>query len=128
MNYLLHTLEIKNIGEKLRLKIVFVVPQLKRNLISVSKFVEDNACSVKFTDKGFVVKDKRTRIVLEKGNRRHDLYALEESLHEALIATKIDKNSGTVWNQRLGHPHSRILNYLQSSKMIDVRTWSKNFF
>lgn len=70
MNYLLHTLEIKNIGEKLRLKIVFVVPQLKRNLISVSKFVEDNACSVKFTDKGFVVKDKRTGIVLAKGNRR----------------------------------------------------------
>ncbi|KAH0754409.1 hypothetical protein KY290_024679 [Solanum tuberosum] len=33
----------KNIGEKLHLKDVFVVPRLKKNLISVSKFVEDNA-------------------------------------------------------------------------------------
>lgn len=36
----------------------FVVPNLKKkSLISVDKFEQDNGCTLKFTDEGFVVKD-----------------------------------------------------------------------
>nr|XP_009767591.1 PREDICTED: uncharacterized protein LOC104218727 [Nicotiana sylvestris] len=86
----------KNIGRNLYLKDDFVVPKLKKNLISVSKFVKDNACSLEFTDEDFIVKDKKTRITLAKGNKRNDLYTLEGNLHEALAITKIEKNSYTI--------------------------------
>ncbi|KAL3345216.1 hypothetical protein AABB24_024254 [Solanum stoloniferum] len=112
----------KHIGRSLRLKDVFVVPNLKKNLNSVSKLVKDNACSLKFMDEGFIVKDKRTKPILAKGNMRHNLYTLEGNLHEALTATKAKKNSDTIWHQRLGHPHSKALNYLHHNKMIDVKS------
>ncbi|KAH0679474.1 hypothetical protein KY284_020559 [Solanum tuberosum] len=89
----------KHIGRNLRLKDVFVVPNLKKNLISVSKFVKDNVCSLKFTDEGFIVKDKRTKTILEKGNMRHNMYTLEGNLHESLTATKAEKNSDSIWHQ-----------------------------
>ncbi|OIT03203.1 hypothetical protein A4A49_57448, partial [Nicotiana attenuata] len=92
----------KIIGKNLHLKDVFVVPKLKKNLISVSKFVKDNACSLEFTDDGFFVKDKRIGTILAMGNKRHDLYTLEDGLHEALAVIKVDKNSDTIWHQRLG--------------------------
>ncbi|OIT38994.1 hypothetical protein A4A49_56276, partial [Nicotiana attenuata] len=100
----------KYIGKYLNLQDVFVVPKLKKNLISVSKFVKDNACSIEFTDDDFVIKDKITRTILAKGDKRHDLYTLDGDLHEALMVTKTAKNSDTIWHQRLGHPHSRIIN------------------
>lgn len=56
----------KNIGRNLHLKDVLVVPKLKKKLISISKFVKDNACSLEFTDKDFNVKDKKTGITLAK--------------------------------------------------------------
>jgi|GEM_PF-5174334 len=89
----------KYIGRNLRLKDVFVVPNLKKNLIYVSKFVKDNACSLKFIDEGFIVKDKRTKTILEKGNMRHNMYTLEGNLHESLTATKAEKNSDSIWHQ-----------------------------
>jgi len=116
----------KYIGRNLRLKDVFVVPNLKKNLIYVSKFVKDNACSLKFTDEGFIVKDKRTKTILEKGNMRHNMYTLEGNLHESLTATKAEKNSDSIWHQWLGHPHSRASNYLHHNKMIDVESWNKS--
>lgn len=49
----------KNIEKNLHLKDIFVVPELRKNLISVSKLVTDNPCSLDFIDRGFIVKDKR---------------------------------------------------------------------
>lgn len=55
---------------------------------------------------------------------RHDLYTLEGNLHEHSTATKAEKNSDTIWYQRLGHPHSKSLNYLHHNNMIDVKSWN----
>lgn len=92
INCLSCTYKTINICKNLHLKDLFIVPKLKKNLISVSKLVIDNPCSLMCTDKGFVVKDKRTRTVLANRNRRHDIYTLEGNLHEALISTKAEKN------------------------------------
>lgn len=40
----------KHIGGNLRLNDVFVVPNLKKIIISVSKLVKDDACSLEFTE------------------------------------------------------------------------------
>lgn len=118
----------KHIGGNLRLNDVFVVPNLKKIIISVSKLVKDDACSLEFTEEWCFVKDKRTKTILAKGNMRHNLYTLEGNLHEAFTATKVEKNSDTIWHQRLGHSHSRALNYLHHNKMVDVKSWNKSVY
>lgn len=75
--------------------------------------MKDNPCLLLFSDESFVVKEKSTGITLAKGSDKHGLYALEENLHKVLTATKIEKNADTIWHQRLGHPHSRVLTLLK---------------
>lgn len=60
----------KNIGQNLCLRDFFIMPKLKKNLVSVSNFVKDNECSLEFSDEGFIVKDKNTRTILAKGDKK----------------------------------------------------------
>ncbi|KAH9801961.1 retrovirus-related pol polyprotein from transposon RE2 [Citrus sinensis] len=59
------SLHISHIGDtthgKLNLKDILVVPKLKKNLLSVSKLVDDINCSVEFNSLGFVVKSKENQ-------------------------------------------------------------------
>ncbi|KAH9793854.1 subtilisin-like protease SBT5.3 [Citrus sinensis] len=75
------SLHISHIGDtthgKLNLKDILVVPKLKKNLLSVSKLVDDINCSVEFNSLGFVVKSKDNQ-VLAQGTRHGDLYVLNE--------------------------------------------------
>ncbi|PHT48384.1 hypothetical protein CQW23_12592 [Capsicum baccatum] len=125
-NHMVQSIGDKRIGKNLHLKDMFVVLELKKNLIFVSKLVKDNAFSLEFTDEGFVVKDKSTGIILSKGHKRRGMYALGRNLYEVLTTTRVKANSDTIWHQRLGHPHSRILSFLHSNKMIDVKSWNKS--
>lgn len=49
----------------------------------------------------------------------------KEIYTEALTATKAEKNLETIWHQRLEHPHSSTLSFLNSNKLIDVSSWNK---
>lgn len=77
-----------NIGNNLKLKDVFVMSNLKKKLVFVSKLVDDKECSLKFTDKEFIVKDKKIRVILAKENSRDKLYALEGNPHEILTVLR----------------------------------------
>ncbi|GKV50011.1 hypothetical protein SLEP1_g56730 [Rubroshorea leprosula] len=120
-------LHITHIGSTsvgpLKLNNVLVVPNLKKNLISISKFTEENPCIFEFSSSGFVVKDQITQAVLAKGTRKGQLYALDEGEKYAL-ATMTNKAADTIWHQRLGHPNSRILKNLSSKKNIVVSRWT----
>lgn len=73
-------LSITHIGIKqhgsLPLNNILVVPQLKKNLMSVAQLTSDAQCSFEFNSSGFVIKDKNNRI-LAQGNRCGNLYALD---------------------------------------------------
>ncbi|GKV03485.1 hypothetical protein SLEP1_g15775 [Rubroshorea leprosula] len=120
-------LHITHIGSTsvgpLKLNNVLVVPNLKKNLISISKFTEENPCIFEFSSSGFVVKDQITQAILTKGTRKGQLYALDEGEKYAL-ATLTNKAVDTIWHQRLGHPNSRILKNLSSKKNIVVSRWT----
>lgn len=47
----------------------------------------------------------------------------------ALLALRLGKAPGpdNVWHQRLGHPHSRLLNILSKNLSIDVNYWTKDY-
>ncbi|KAH9751421.1 hypothetical protein KPL71_014290 [Citrus sinensis] len=59
------SLHISHIGDtthgKLNLKDILVVPKLKKNLLSISKLVDDINCFVEFNSLGFVVKSKENQ-------------------------------------------------------------------
>lgn len=103
----------------LKLKDVLVVPDLKKNLLSVGKFASDNHCSFEFTSSGFIIKDQNQRMIA-RGHKKGHLYTLEGDYQEALSAIRGGSPS-TVWHQRLGHPNKKILSLLKDK--INVTQW-----
>ncbi|GKV27558.1 hypothetical protein SLEP1_g36720 [Rubroshorea leprosula] len=121
-------LNISHVGSTsvgaLNLNNVLVVPELKKNLISVSKFTDENPCIFEFSSDGFVIKDQVTQVVLAKGTRKGQLYALEEGEKHALAAIS-NKATDSIWHQRLGHPNSNVRKALASKKNIVVSKWTQ---
>uniref|UniRef100_A0A6V7QVH5 Uncharacterized protein n=1 Tax=Ananas comosus var. bracteatus TaxID=296719 RepID=A0A6V7QVH5_ANACO len=101
-----------------KLNNVLVVPELKKNLLSVSQFTEENPSVFVFSSTGFVIKDLVTQKILTKGTKKEKLYALEEGEEYALAVLKAGKAEDSIWHCRLGHPHSRILQTLASNNVI----------
>lgn len=102
-------LVIAHIGDTsvggLNLKDILVVPQLKKNLILVSKIIADNLSTIEFTLCDFVIKDQSKRTI-RKGHKEKQLYALDSSFHEALFAIR-GEDLFSLWHQLLGHPNEK---------------------
>ncbi|KAF3668761.1 hypothetical protein FXO37_09354 [Capsicum annuum] len=122
-------LDITHVGNTIRsglkLQDVLIVPKIAKNLLSVSKIAKDNSCTLEFDETDFVVKDKKTRTLLAKGYKRNRIYALKDNHLYALTARQDWKTSDNIWNNRLGNPSLKILNYLNSSSCINVSSWDK---
>ena len=114
-NTILHT--GKNV---VKLENVLVVPDIKKNLISVSQLTSDLPYLFEFTENGFVIKNRETGMVIAKGNRNGGLYSLEQNQEMALYSTRFRATNDAIWHQRLGHPHMKIVNYLRNNKFISV--------
>ncbi|TXG63956.1 hypothetical protein EZV62_010950 [Acer yangbiense] len=125
------SLNISHIGEgkietkdgTLDLKNVLIVPNIKKNLISVGQLASDNACTIEFNANNFFVKSQQGKIIA-KGRKNGGLYALDETKHQALAVFK-NQASQSIWHKRMGHPHSKFLKVLHSKNLIDVSSWEK---
>lgn len=90
----------------LSLQRVLVVPNIKKNLVSVAELTQDNDVIVEFDSSYCFVKDKQTRQVLLRGIKLNGLYKLPQSPH----FQSTNKSTCTVlvsvlddWHRRLGH-------------------------
>ncbi|WKA01579.1 hypothetical protein VitviT2T_019853 [Vitis vinifera] len=97
---------------------VLCVPSIKQNLISVSKFCKTNNTSIEFFPSSFVIKDLKTGARLTQGRSKDDVYewpwpnkgnTLGTSPKQACVSVK---TSLANWHHRLGHPSSRIFQFL----------------
>lgn len=80
-----------------------VVPNITKNLLSVSKLTEDNVVDVLSSYPHFFIQDRLTKQVLARGKGENGLYVLQTG-HEAFVAsTRSPKASYEVWHTRLGH-------------------------
>lgn len=61
----------------LELKNILCVPEIAKNLVSVSKLAQDNSVFIEFHDDFCLVKDKCTGQTMLKGVLKDDLYQLE---------------------------------------------------
>jgi len=106
---------------------VLVVLDIKKNLISTSKLTKDLSCAIEFISSGFKIKDKITGIILAARRKQGGLYAPHEGgAITALSAVKFGRAPKTLWHQRLGHPHSKLLHNFASKHTIDVFSWLKS--
>ncbi|KAF3777916.1 Retrovirus-related Pol polyprotein from transposon TNT 1-94 [Nymphaea thermarum] len=61
------------------LKNVLVVPSVKKNIVSVSKLIDDTHSSVEFTPSFVYVKDAQTKRTFAEGTRKGNMYVLQEA-------------------------------------------------
>lgn len=103
---------------------VLLVPDIKKNLLSVSQLTSDLPCYFEFTSDGFVVKEQKTNQVMAKGNKKGGLYVLDGTEKQALFSARFRTTSEDVWHQRLGHPQAKVVSYLNNKNMIKVNAWN----
>ncbi|RVX23684.1 Retrovirus-related Pol polyprotein from transposon RE1 [Vitis vinifera] len=104
-----HTGSISSLvpSSPLLLSNVLVVPEIKKNLISISQLTKDNNCCVTFSSSGFTIQDRVTRVVLGVGRCENGLYVLDRRHHALVSTTSSPRASVRLWHTRLGHPHYR---------------------
>ena len=66
-------------SSSLSLNNVLVVPDIKKNLLSVSQLTSDYLCYFLFNDRGFVIKDLQTHKVLASRSKEDGLYVLQHA-------------------------------------------------
>jgi len=70
---------------------VLVVPQLTKNLLSISKLTSDYLLSIPFIDTSFIIQNCNTGKVVAIGHRRKDgLYVLEHS--QSIFVSSLKNN------------------------------------
>ncbi|KAJ0816493.1 putative RNA-directed DNA polymerase [Helianthus annuus] len=109
-------------NKTLVLKNVLHVPGIKRNILSVQKFCRDNNVFFEFHDTFFSVKDKSTRTILLTGPSIDGLYSFSLPTVQPPPKTAFStvRASTNTWHQRLGHPHSQLLNFMLSQYCLPV--------
>ncbi|KAJ0701721.1 putative RNA-directed DNA polymerase [Helianthus annuus] len=104
------TLPVTHIGNttlnnSLSLKNVIVVPNLTKNLLSISRLTNDSPVDVLFSNDHFHIQDRKTGEVLARGTCENGFYVLTQS-HKSLVAALSASHlraSFNKWHSRLGH-------------------------
>lgn len=121
------SLSITHIGNRLvtpniHLNDVLVVPNLTRNLLSISRLTRDFSINVVFSDNSFIVQNRVDGTILATGRRDGGLYLLQ-NVHFALLVdfnNKIQRGSFKLWHERLGHVNSHIILLLNHQGRLSV--------
>ncbi|KAM0038591.1 putative RNA-directed DNA polymerase [Helianthus debilis subsp. tardiflorus] len=111
------------------LKDILHVPALKKNLLSVQKFCQDNHVYFEFHATFFSVKDTSTHITLLTGPSEGGLYTLKLPAKQPIpkFAFSTTRASTTTWHQRLGHPHAQLFKTMLSKFHLPVSNKTFDF-
>lgn len=110
---------IKQNNFTLPLHNVLLVPNLKKNLLSVSQLTDQYPVNCEFSNSDFCVKERETGETMIRGRRKGDLYVLS-SVPESYFSYRFKSGSADIWHQRLGHPQTLALQLLKNKGLIDV--------
>ncbi|EPS58923.1 hypothetical protein M569_15888 [Genlisea aurea] len=93
---------------------VLYIPQLTKNLLSVSQLTRQEPVNCEFTNTGLIVKDRTTGRRRLTGNRRGGLYVVNApqddvfSPQAAFFSSRFKSCSSEIWHHRLGHPQDKM--------------------
>ena len=102
---------LASLGENLTLKNVLYVPNLKCNLVSISKLCKQLNCVVTYFDDFRVIQNRSLRTLIGAGEQREGVYYFKDTPARQVNAV----DTSCLWHRRLGHPSSEVLSLLPSS-------------
>ncbi|GMJ03321.1 hypothetical protein HRI_004001300 [Hibiscus trionum] len=105
---------------RLKLSHLLLVPQITRNLLSVSKFTEDNNVFLEFHAHSCCVKDEATGSIILHGKQEGGLYTFTgvSDSSSALSCTVTPPSPYWLWHQRLGHPSKEVLQHTLNKQLV----------
>lgn len=128
----------------LNLENVLCVPEIAKNLVSMSKLAQDNNVFIEFHGHFCLVKDKTSGRIMLRGVLKDGLYQLQDAnarSASSLLSSGLNKSrsstayvvsnveplvnvavSKSVWHRRLGHPSARVLDFLIKECKLQVKS------
>ncbi|KAE8703262.1 Dynamin-related protein 5A [Hibiscus syriacus] len=107
---------------------LLLVPQITKNLLSVSKLARDNDVFLEFHANRCYVRDEKTRNILLQGDEHECLYSFSMN-NNSLGVNLVEVNTSSVsysledlWHRRLGHPAAETL--VKIAKEIGIKIHS----
>ena len=101
------------------------VPDITKNLLSVSQFTVDNKVLLEFHPDSCFVKDLSTQKTLLRGQLKDGMYVfplIKRSFTTSLQALLGERASSSVWHERLGHPSTRVASNVLSQHRLPFFT------
>ncbi|XP_074297123.1 uncharacterized protein LOC141627802 [Silene latifolia] len=98
---LVHQTRKVRLTDRIKLVNVFYIPDFKQNLMSVSKLIDYNDCSVLFNSNDCVFQDHSRNLVIGKGQRVADLYRFHNKTNSTFITNKVSKIINKVLDSKL---------------------------
>lgn len=80
------------------------VPTIKKNILSISQFIDENNVFIEFHSFYFLVKDKATGTTLLCGNTKDGLYTFPAPTPSSPQTNYCHRAPLEVWHCRMGHP------------------------
>jgi len=105
---------------------VLYVPEVTKNLLSVSMLIADNNALVEFDANYCYVKDKLTRKILLRGKLREGLYQLSSVNSQVNKDPCVYMSLKENWHRKLEHPNNKVLEKVL--KNCNVKTSSRDQF
>jgi histone deacetylase 1/2 len=97
--------------KSLNLHDVLYVPNITKNLLSVSKLAADNNILVEFDENCCFVKDKLTGKAILRGILKDGLYQLSGIEKDSSAYVSVKES----WHRKLGHPNNKVLDTVLKS-------------
>jgi GAG-pre-integrase domain len=113
-------------NHSLALQNVLHVPGFTKNILSLSKLIEDNSILIEFSSHGCFIKDHHTLVPLLQVKFHNGLYLLHSSSFspQALLGEKV---SADLWHARLDHPSSSTTLHLLNKYNLSCSTHNFSF-
>ena len=106
-------------GKKQYIRDVWYVPDLKKNLISVSSIAHDQHMLVEFQGSQCRIKDPiKGYAIVATGTYEKRLYKLDAQPYNQHAMAVSCVSQGDLWHARFGHVHHRALTYLFNNNMV----------
>ncbi|KAJ0100523.1 hypothetical protein Patl1_21114 [Pistacia atlantica] len=90
---------LSSLSFNLDLNDVLVCPDIKKDLLSVSKLTSDYSCSFTFDSTEVYVKDLLSSQTLAMGRKHNGLYTLHQPHHCALFSFRQQEASEEIWHR-----------------------------